>query len=257
MLGWVVFMLALGSANASRVTYTEVDDPFSDGVCLKPERLSFTPREEMERARIGISWPKGTLSGIVVCNSGFVYFRGDSDLTDDEESRIREFLEKISWIDFSDVWSISPELLVWLLEETYKRREVDPRFWFEFHQAMANLGPELEALRSERIFEVFQTQYSDFQDDAKIHYLVSGVFARNRLMPEACEVLHRGDQIMSSKDSVLSDSERVELSDFRGYAVADILSSEYSLYENIRLRLSDCHTLRKRSEFLPDREDSE
>lgn len=253
MLGMVIFMLALSSANASRFTYTEVDDPFSDGVCLKPEMLSFTSREILEGERFGISWPKGSLSGIVLCNSGFVYFSGDADLSDDEEFRVREFLEKISWIDFSDVWSISPELLVWLLEETYKRREVDSRFWFEFHQAIAKLGPELEALRKARVSKLFRTQYRGFQDDAKIHYLMSGFFARDRLMPEACEALYLGDQIMSTNDSVLSDMERAKLSDYRAYAVADLLSSEDVQYGKIRL--SDCNDLRKENEHVPDRED--
>jgi len=253
ILGMVVFMLTLGIADASRFSYTEVDDPFSDGVCLEPEMLSFTVRKIRERERVGISWPKGALSGIVLCDSRFIYFSGDADLSDVEEPKVREFLEKISWIDVSDVWSISPELLVWLLEETYKRREVDSRFWFEFHQAMAKLGPELEALRKARISKLFRTRYSDFHDDAKIHYIMSGFFARDRLMPEACEALYRGDQIMSINDSQLSEMERARLSDHRAYAVADILSSEDVRYGKVRL--SDCNDLRKENEHVPDLED--
>lgn len=253
MLCMIIFMLSLGSANASRYIYIEEDDPFSEGVCVRTKEVAIDGRDAIRSERFGVNWPHGMRPGIFLCNSGFVYFRGDSELTENEESNIREFLGLVGWIDFSDVYSIPPDLLIWLLEETYKRREVESSFWLEFHQTIALLGRELQAQRKGRIFEVFRAQYSEFQGDPRIHYVMSGYYARARLMPEACELLHRGDQIVSGVEDTLSDVERMNLSNRRAYAIADLVSNEGPRHGIIRL--SDCNHVREENELVPDRKD--
>ena len=252
LFGIVISVLLMSSANASRFIYTKQDDPFSEGVCVRTQEVSIGVQDAIQSERFGVNWPYGTRPYIFLCNSGFVYFSGDSELTEDEESTIREFLGIVSWIDFSDVYSISPELLIWLLEETYKKREVDYSFWFEFHQTIALLGRELQAQRIARVFELFRAQYSEFQDDPMIHYVMSGYYARERLMPEACESLYRGDQITSGIEHTLSDEARMNLSNQRAYAIADLVSHEDVRYGEIRL--SKCDDLRKVNEHVPDLE---
>ncbi len=253
MIGMIICVLFFDNVNASRFIYTEQDDPFSEGVCVRTPEVSIGGGDAIRSERFGVTWPHGMRPGIILCNSGFVYFSGDSELTEDEKSKIQEFLGKVSWIDFSDVFSVSPELLVWLLEEIYKRREVDSGFWLEFHQTIALLGQELEALRKSRIFDLFRAQYSEFQNDPAIHYVMSGYYARERLMPEACESLYRGDQIMSEVEHDLSDVARMDLSNHRAYAIADLVSHEDVRYGKIRL--SKCGDLRKENEHVPPRND--